>query len=207
MLEVKNLSITYEDKIALSNFSLNLLDGELLCIMGESGSGKTSLLNAIMGFVDFRGEIFFNGKKINESTINEFRTRVSYIPQELNLPVETVEEMVKLPFSFRVNHHVGYDKRKLMNYWEILGLEPELYDKRVTEISGGQRQRIMVSVAGLLAKPLMLVDEPTSALDFKSAANVIKFLRLLQAEENISIMSITHHEKFANACDRIVQLR
>lgn len=207
MLDVQHISISYGTKEVLRDFSLHLGDGELMCVTGESGSGKTSLLNAIMGFVDFSGDILFNGTRIDEHSINEFRRHTSYIPQELNLPVETVEEMVKLPFSFHSNHHIHFDKSRLTEYWKVLGLESELLEKKVTEISGGQRQRIMVSVAGMLEKSLILVDEPTSALDFKSAESVLDFFHMLKQKNGTSILAISHHEKFAAGCDVVQELK
>ena len=205
-LTIRNLSVAYEDRLVLDSLDLEVRGGELVCVCGESGCGKTSLLNAIMGFTDHEGEILFNGTRLTEDTIGELRKNVVYIPQELNLPIDTVAEMVHLPFTLKANRHIRFDRQRLMADWEILGLEPELYERRVAEISGGQRQRMMVSVAGMLHKPLILVDEPTSALDIKSADNVLAYFRKLCTEEDVAVLAISHHRNFAVGCDRRAEL-
>lgn len=73
--------------------------------------------------------------------------------------------MVSLPFELKVNRSVPFSEERLFMCFDELGLEHELYFKRVNEVSGGQRQRIMLAVAALLNKPLIVIDEPTSALD------------------------------------------
>ena len=73
--------------------------------------------------------------------------------------------MVRLPFELKANKNNPFSKKMLFDCFAELGLDEELYNKRVGEVSGGQRQRIMIAVAALLKKPLIIVDEPTSALD------------------------------------------
>ena len=84
---------------------------------------------------------------------------------------------------------------------EELGLERELYYKRVNEISGGQRQRMMIAVASMTNKPLIIVDEPTSALDSGSTERVLAFLRH-QTRKGTSVLAVSHDMGFAKGCDR-----
>lgn len=206
MLDIQGLSIRYGSQTIMRDFSLQVGKGELVCLGGESGCGKTSLLNAVMGFVDYEGTIRVGDKMVDAKNIDEIRQNIAFIPQELSLPIETVREMVHFPFSFRANRHISFSEAVLMEDWKMLNLDPGLMDKGVGEISGGQRQRIMLSVAGMMSKPLLLVDEPTSALDFKSADFVLSYFRRLCSQKQVTVLAVSHHQHFSEGCDRTVTL-
>ena len=178
MLHIENICIAFGTEVLVSGFNMKLERGETACIVGQSGCGKTSLLNAIMGFVPLKeGIIRIGGMVLDKSTIDTVRRQIAWIPQELALPFEWVKEMVALPFGLKVNRSVPFSEERLFACFDELGLEHELYNKRVNEVSGGQRQRIMLAVAALLTKPLIIIDEPTSALDADSTCRVLSFFR------------------------------
>lgn len=206
MLKIKDLSLSFGESQIFKDISFDLRKGEVVCLCGESGCGKTSMLRAILGFLDTDGYIYINGKELNSNTIDEIRKTTAYIPQDLSLPYDTVEQMVLSLFELRVNRNVKYSKEDLFSEWKMLGLDAKLYEKRITEISGGQRQRIMLSLAGLTGKVLILADEPTSALDTDSALLVARYFRMLAKERNMAILIVSHSETFANECDRIVRI-
>ena len=169
MLHINNACIAFGAEVLFSGFNMKLERGETACIVGQSGCGKTSLLNAVMGFVPLKeGSIQVGETLLDISTIDSVRRQIAWIPQELALPFEWVKEMVALPFGLKVNRSVPFSEERLFAYFDELGLEHELYTKRVNEVSGGQRQRIMLAVAAMLNKPLIIIDEPTSALDADS---------------------------------------
>lgn len=206
MLQINNACIAFGTDVLFSAFCMQLQKGEIACIAGESGRGKTSLLNAIMGFVPLhQGTIAVGGVELNRTTIDAIRRQIAWIPQELALPSEWVKEMVNLPFALKVNRDTPFSEERLFACFEALGLDEELYRKRVGEISGGQRQRIMIAVAALLQKPLIIVDEPTSALDAGSADKVLDFLNQ-QAAQHAAILTVSHDRKFAEGCTRIIEL-
>lgn len=176
MLHIENICIAFGTEVLVSGFNMKLERGETACIVGQSGCGKTSLLNAIMGFVPLKeGIIRIGGMVLDKSTIDTVRRQIAWIPQELALPFEWVKEMVVLPFGLKVNRSVPFSEERLFACFDELGLEHELYTKRVNEVSGGQRQRIMLAVAAMLNKPLIIIDEPTSALDADSTGRVLSF--------------------------------
>lgn len=206
MLQIKSACIAYGEEVLFSKFDLQLMPGEIACICGQSGGGKTSLLNAIMGFVPLqKGSISMGGVELDERTIEAFRRQIAWIPQELALPSEWVRDMVRLPFELKVNRQQAFSEERLFSSFEILGLEKELYRKRVRELSGGQRQRIMIAVAALLQKPLLLADEPTSALDADSSERVVRFLQL-QAAEGMTILVVSHDEAVAAGAHKRIEL-
>ena len=206
MLHIENICIAFGTEVLFSGFNLKLERGETACIVGQSGCGKTSLLNAIMGFVPLKeGIIKVGGIVLDKSTIDTVRRQIAWIPQELALPFEWVKEMVALPFGLKVNRSVPFSEERLFMCFDELGLEHELYFKRVNEVSGGQRQRIMLAVAALLNKPLIVIDEPTSALDTGSTDKVLAFFRR-QAEKGAAVLAVSHDKDFASGCHYLIEL-
>lgn len=206
MLHINNACIAFGTEVLFSGFEMKLEKGETACIVGQSGCGKTSLLNAVMGFVPlYEGTIKVGGTLLDKSTIDLVRRQIAWIPQELALPFEWVKEMVSLPFELKVNRSVPFSEERLFMCFDELGLEHELYFKRVNEVSGGQRQRIMLAVAALLNKPLIVIDEPTSALDTGSTDKVLAFFRR-QAEKGAAVLAISHDKDFASGCHYLIEL-
>lgn len=206
MLHINNACIAFGTEVLFSGFEMKLEKGETACIVGQSGCGKTSLLNAVMGFVPlYEGTIKVGGTLLDKSTIDLIRRQIAWIPQELALPFEWVKEMVSLPFELKVNRSVPFSEERLFMCFDELGLEHELYFKRVNEVSGGQRQRIMLAVAALLNKPLIVIDEPTSALDTGSTDKVLAFFRR-QAEKGAAVLAVSHDKDFASGCHYLIEL-
>ena len=206
MLHINNACIAFGTEVLFSGFEMKLEKGETACIVGQSGCGKTSLLNAVMGFVPlYEGTIKVGGTLLDKSTIDLVRRQIAWIPQELALPFEWVKEMVSLPFELKVNRSVPFSEERLFMCFDELGLEHELYFKRVNEVSGGQRQCIMLAVAALLNKPLIVIDEPTSALDTGSTDKVLAFFRR-QAEKGAAVLAVSHDKDFASGCHYLIEL-
>ncbi len=206
MIEVNKASVRMDDRQLFAGLSLAVGEGQMVCVTGGSGCGKTTLWRAVLGFVPLsEGHISIYGELLTPSSAVEFRKRMSYLPQELAFPVESVREMVALPFGLKANRNLLFSKDRLMEEWGLLGLDTGLYDKKVTEISGGQRQRIALSVCGLLRKPIFIADEPTSALDEHSAALVAGYIRDM-ASRGCAALLVSHDTAFAEACDRRITM-
>jgi putative ABC transport system ATP-binding protein len=202
MLSINDISLSYGNKTVFEHFNLSVAKGETVCISGESGCGKTSLLNAILGFVPYQeGSIIIDDITLSPTTIDKARQRIAWLPQELSLPSEWVKEMVQLPFSLKANRQQKYSEEELLILFDALALEHQLLNKRVSEISGGQRQRIMIAVASLLNKPLIIADEPTSALDTSSTTKVMHFLRN-EAQKGKAILLVSHDKQVALLADK-----
>ena len=206
MLHINNACIAFGTEVLFSGLNLNLERGETACIVGQSGCGKTSLLNAVMGFVPLKeGTIKVGDTLLDKSTNELVRRQIAWIPQELALPFEWVKEMVALPFDLKINRSAPFSEERLYDYFDELGLEHDLYAKRVNEVSGGQRQRIMLAVAAMLNKPLIIIDEPTSALDAGSTDKVLAFFRR-QAEQGAAVLAVSHDKDFASGCHYLIEL-
>lgn len=206
ILDLKDIYLNYGDKVIFERFNMSVDKGEIVCISGESGCGKTSILNAILGFVVVKsGNIVVDNIEMSPATIDKIRQRIAWLPQELALPSEWVSEMVQLPFLLKANRNSKYNKEKLLECFRIIGLDGDLLNKRVSEISGGQRQRIMIAISSLLDKPLIIADEPTSALDAASTDKVMNFFRL-QAQNGKAILLVSHDKQVASFADKHIIL-
>ena len=205
-VEMKDASLALEGKNLFHNLSFVVSGGEMLCVMGESGCGKTTLLRCILGFQPLdEGAVSIGGTELTPLSAEYMRSMMAYIPQEMNLPCNTVAELVALPYQLRVNRDKRFSKEALMDQWQRLRLDEALYGKQLSEVSGGERQRIMLSMVGMLDKKVVLVDEPTSALDVESSLLVAGYLQGL-AKRGTAIIAVSHDRAFAGQCDKTLML-
>lgn len=206
MLEVNDISIRFGQEQVLSHFSCHVKEGDFACIVGKSGSGKTSLLKAFIGLTPWEGgSIRVGDCLLNENTCSIVRRRTIYLPQELSFPSETVGELVTQTLRIGRSRNVQFSTLELQRNLALLGLDEELLDKRVSEISGGQRQRMMLATLALLDKDIWLLDEPTAALDDVSRNQVIAFLQDWQ-QRGKTIVAVSHDASFVAHCTHIIQL-
>ena len=206
ILKVNNLNVAYNNHIVIRDFSMQLRRGEMVAITGASGSGKSSLLRALMGFVPLTsGEIIFDGAQIHKGQMEKLRRQTAFLPQDLSFPCEWVSEVLETPFLFKNNKNTTVTKEMWHEAFECVGLDNRITDKRLNEISGGQRQRMLFAVIAMLDKELILLDEPTSALDSESATLVTKFIKDM-CKRGKTVLAVTHDKHFAEECDRIINI-
>lgn len=204
MVVFKDITFIYDGKPLMTHFSETILSGEKVVIYGASGTGKSTLLNSIVGLVHpDEGGIWVGGKLLSSDTIIDIRRQTAWVSQEFTLPYEYVKECVLAPFKLRQNRNKMPSEKEVVNTFKSLGLEPEIYAKRLIDISGGQRQRIMIAIAVLLDKPLLLLDEPTSALDADSIEKLITFLK---SYKDMTLIAVSHDERFIRAFDRSIKI-
>lgn len=200
-----NVSFYFNNKSIISDFSNAIYKGEHICLMGESGAGKTTLLNSIVGLtIPSIGEIKVGSCVVNSTNVYQIRSLTAWLPQELNLPYETVKQTLEAPYMLKVNKHLVLDKDKLFKLFAEVGLNIDIFDQDLRNISGGERQRLMLVSALMLGKKILLFDEPTSALDSINREKLTSFLKTLS---DTTILAITHDEQFAKSFDRIITLR
>lgn len=204
MIEFDNLTFIYDNKPLMQHFTCCIARGEKAVLYGPSGHGKSTLLASVPGFVrPDEGTIRIDGHTLDASTVQQVRRRIAWLPQEFTLPYDTVKELIEAPFRLRINQAQMPSRETVLHHFELLSLEPELYDKRSIEISGGQRQRIMILMAALLHKEIVLLDEPTSALDPDSIARVIDYIH---GWHEATVLMVSHDDRFINAFDRKIYI-
>jgi len=199
LLEVKNLSVTFrndgifssEEVKAVKNVSFSLKKGEVLGIVGQSGSGKTTIGRAILGLVSYEGELKFNGKTVScmfQDPLASLHPYISIRRQLLDIVPD--EDKVKTLF------------RKFNLDYETVGV------KKPSQLSGGQRQRVIIIRALLNEPDLIIADEPISMLDVTLKMWVLKALRELKETYGLSMLFITHDLLTTKyVCDRIMVMK
>lgn len=206
-IEIKNLTKKFiqgsNEIYAVNNVSMQIEKGEMVAITGQSGSGKTTLLNLIGGIeTPTSGSVFFDGINICELNNGELsklrRTKIGYVFQDFNLiPILTVEENIQMPWLLNSQK---VDKERLREIEYFLGLEERAHHLP-SELSGGQRQRAAIARALINRPDIILADEPNGNLDRQMADEIMEYFIRLN-KENITVILVTHEERYAEMCSR-----
>ncbi|MCR5309763.1 MAG: ATP-binding cassette domain-containing protein [Bacilli bacterium] len=210
MIDIKDLGIKFEDKVVLDNVNIKFPRSGLICICGESGSGKTSLVNAISSLIDFKGSISFDGLRIEELNDKEganFRIKnIGFIFQDFKLfDNQTVEKNVTFPLSVLSNCS---DVKKTHKCNELLALcNLENYNKRICKnLSGGEKQRVAICRALINNPKLIIADEPTGSLDENNGEEILVLLKKFSTKS--LVLMVTHDLDLARKyADKIVFIK
>ncbi|WP_024954030.1 ATP-binding cassette domain-containing protein [Sulfurospirillum arcachonense] len=198
LLEVKNLSYKLGN-FKLDDINFNVNQGEYFVLLGQSGSGKTLLLESIAGFNKVEGEINFRGSDISQFTPEN--RDVGFVYQDFALfPNLNVRDNIMFSKKYK---QVENPEETLLDISEFLGLMP-LLDRRIENLSGGEKQRVAIARA-LFSKPkILLLDEPLSAIDPTFRNSIMKFLKDIHRRYNLTTIHVTHNFREASyLADRI----
>jgi len=203
MLEIKNLHIEVDNKEVLKGVSLKIKKDEIIAIMGPNGSGKTSLSYAIMGHPNYKitkGEILFNGKKINKLDPSE-RAKLG-IFLSFQYPVEisgvTVSNFLRTALKNAKNkvYSLIEYKKLLLKHMKLLNIDSSFKDRYLNEgFSGGEKKRFETLQMSILEPSLAVIDEVDSGLDIDSLSIVADNIKKIQKKNEMSILIITHYER------------
>ena len=203
-LEIQGLGLSFGRKILWDSVSLTLKPGEKVAITGRSGSGKSSLLKCILGFVTpSSGRIRVRGEDLNAGTVWSLRCAMGYVPQEPDLGNRTGLEFIRTPFGYKSNRGRSWRPERLESLCRAFQLDPDLLDQPVRKLSGGEKQRVAVISALLLERELYLFDEVTSALDEEARAAAADYFR---SQGGLSALFVAHDPALRAMCDRIISL-
>lgn len=199
MLEFKNVSLSKSEQFIVDNLSLRLEDGENLCITGKSGTGKTSLLLAMEGFLPFeKGYYTIEGERMNKDSAAYFRQRMCYMPQYLELPYEKVIDWVEVMLGLKVNKHHEISKKMIASELQKLGLEETVCDESPEKLDKKSLQLVMLSIEGLLKKPFVFLDDLQVGLQ-------VEYLRQLNYV-GVSVIAVLGDESLIKLFDKHISL-
>lgn len=204
LLDIENLTVDYQDKSVITDFSLEVRTGEKVSLSGPSGSGKSTLMNCILGFVQpQKGSIRIHGETLEPSNVWTLRRQIGFVPQEPQLGNGMVSDMLARPFGYHSNRELAVDEVLKEELFEIFQMEPIILKKKIRELSGGEKQRIALISSLLLKRTLYLLDEITSALDDINSHKVIDYLLRRQ---DLAILFSSHDPRILESSTRIVPL-
>ena len=208
LLEVKDLNISYGDKLTVSGVNLELNTGEIMSIVGESGSGKTTVIRAIMGCLPGRGHvsggsIIFEGCDLLKNTPKEWRQlcgrEMSMIFQDSGNMINPIRRIGEQFVDYIRTHAPEKTKseaaemaKDMLNKVRLPNPE-SIMQSYPFELSGGMRQRVGIAMAMVFRPKLLLADEPTSALDVTTQAQIIRQIVDIRNEFGVAVILVTHN--------------
>jgi ABC-type multidrug transport system fused ATPase/permease subunit len=203
VLQCTGVGIAYEGKAVLRDVSFTLQRGEIIAVLGASGSGKSSIVKALLRLVEHTGQIALFGNDIDALPLGALRASIAYVPEHSEVFDATVAENL----CYAAPHRTGAQVRSALR--DAALADEDLYEVHAGEgggkLSGGQRQRVAIARALLKDAPLVLLDEPTASLDAESESRVLQTLQELKRQGK-SLLIITHRESTASIADRVLRI-
>ena len=195
VLDVKNISFSYDGDLIFENISFSIEKGDVLCILGPNGTGKTTLIKCLNNIHKAdSGEILVNGENIENLSFAQISRHIGYIPQShvptFPFSVFDVVLMGRAPYLNLTDNPKDEDRQIALNALKTLGIE-DLKDKEYTNLSGGERQLVFLARILCQQPDILILDEPTSHLDF---GNQIKLLEIIDnlAKAGLSVIMSSH---------------
>ena len=190
ILSSHQLTVQYDQTVALKNVSFELNEGEYLCIVGENGSGKSTLIKTLLGLIKPKsGQIRFNSK------IN--REEIGYLPQTTTIQRDFPASVYEVVLSGCLNKrkwrpfYSKVEKNLAQKNMERLAIE-NLKKKSFKELSGGQQQRVLIARALCASEKILLLDEPVTGLDPRTTAELYELIHQLNKDLGLTVIMITH---------------
>lgn len=215
MIKCENLVKIYKTKdievMALQGLDININAGEMVAIIGNSGSGKSTFLNMIGGLdKPSAGSLFVDGQNLfqmSEQELVDYKQKtVGFVWQNnaRNLfPYLTALENVQVPMLFSNRKD---NEQKAIELLELVGMEHRK-DNKLSQLSGGEQQRIAIAIALANDPKVLLADEPTGAVDAKTAAYILEIFKKLNSEKGLTIVIVTHDINLTKKVERVVLIR
>lgn len=208
-LEIRRAACGYGTRTVLRDISFNVREGEILCLLGPNGVGKTTLFKTILGFLKLQGgEIVLGGENIRHWPRKRLAKAIGYVPQAHTPPFPfTVLDVVAMGRTAHLGPFASPSKADLRIAEEALetlhiGF---LHDRIYTEVSGGERQMVLIARALTQQPEILVMDEPTSNLDFGNQIRVLEQINNL-ARRGLGVVMTSHFPNHAFLCSTKVAL-
>ncbi|WP_339001978.1 dipeptide/oligopeptide/nickel ABC transporter ATP-binding protein [Fusobacterium animalis] len=195
VLSIKNLNKTFESGFKLKNINFDIKEGEVVSLIGESGSGKTSISKIIVGLLRAEGQILFKGEDIleNSKKINGKIQMIFQSPYSSLNPKYKIKDIIAEGVIYQkiLKKEENIDEY-LLNILNEVGLDKEVLNKYPDELSGGQRQRVGIARAVAVKPDLIIADEILTALDALTQIQILELFQKLKENKKISYLFISH---------------
>lgn len=208
-ISIKNISFRYDDYDVLKNFSIEVPKGKTIALVGQSGSGKSTIANLVTRFYDIeRGEILIDNTNIKDINKESLRNLMGMVTQDAILFNDTIKNNILMAKEDATDQEI-IEALKIANAWEFVSDLPKGIDTNIgdsgNKLSGGQKQRISIARAVLKNPPIMILDEATSALDTESEKLVQKALENMM--KNRTSIVIAHRLSTIQNADNIIVMQ
>jgi iron complex transport system ATP-binding protein len=214
MLEARDLTVSYEHRIAVSGVSVSLNAGEITAIIGPNGAGKSTLLRTLNGQLSrSKGTVLLDGEPIERLNRRSISRRIAVVAQEaeLRFPVTVLEFVLGGRFAWATHSGWGWETERDLNVAESVLRETELSElstRLMNELSGGERQRALMARALATEAPILLLDEPTANLDLSHQATLLSLVRARCDHHRAAALVVTHDINLAaNFADNILLMK
>ena len=210
ILSAENLTVAYDDFLALDAVGMDIAAGESFGLVGESGSGKSTLLRAVAGLAPIAGgRIMLDGKPLDANRRDRaFYRKVQMVfqdPYGSLHPRQTVDRLLQEPLAI---HGVKDAERRILRALDEVGLGSSFRFRYSHQLSGGQRQRIAIARALIIEPQIMLLDEPTSALDASVQAEVLNLLEQVRRDRKLTYIMVSHDlGVVTHMCERLAVMK
>lgn len=187
MIKLEKINLTLRQQSIFTNLNLHIIKNKKILLKMPSGTGKSTLLKVIMGYIPIdSGNIIIDKKVLGENNIDALRQKFAYISQNISFTEESVEKYIELIFSFKKNKNIKLSNSNLYDLLEKFELDKNILKKSPLLLSGGEKQRIALILVLLLDRDILLLDEVTSGLDHNLKIKVIKIIKNLNKTVIIS---------------------
>ena len=203
IIEVKNISKKFDDKIVLDNISFNIEEGDIFGLIGPNGAGKSTLINIMTGLLDGNNGSIFIGKYDIKNDPIKAKEFLGLVPQELAL-MESISAYDNLEFFGSLYGLKGKQLKEKINYaFEITGLNEKRKEK-VKKFSGGMKRRLNLAAAIMHEPRILILDEPTVGIDPQSRNHIFEFIKEVNKERNTTVLYTSHYmEEVEYLCNNI----
>lgn len=208
MIELQHIWKQFGSRIIFSDLNLNFQSGMVYALIGDSGCGKTTLLNMLAKLETFdKGEIVYKGKSLTSIKNEEFyRNELGYLFQNFGLlESQTIRENLELGLIGKKQNKKQEKEKLLLQALQAVRLDYLSLNQKIYELSGGEAQRVALAKIILKDPPLILADEPTASLDPKNSKEIMEILLELR-NANRTIIIATHNPSIWKMADQVIHL-